>query len=135
MFKCECYPNHEICRNRSTCEFWIPLNQELQQVYRQIKFEMEKLKTLKERRQEYYQILFEIQNHVYTEAININGKLTLVPEKNALGEDITRPEHVQAGLNYDIMLEIQDQESIIRALRFKEHDILKILKKRADKYD
>lgn len=75
----------------------------------------------------------EIKKGVYTETIIIDGKLQQVPERNALGEHITRPEHVQAGLNYnDLMLEIQDPESIIRALRFQEHKILNMLKKRAD---
>ena len=32
MFKCDCYPNHEICKNKNTCEFWIPLNQKLKQL-------------------------------------------------------------------------------------------------------
>ena len=129
MFKCECYPNHEICKNQKTCELKMPLTGELQLLYRQLSWELEKLKDLKQRKQEYFEILSEIRQGVYTETVSINGKLQQVPKKNFLGEHITRPEHVQVGLNYnDLMLEIQDQESIIRTLRFKEHSILTTLK-------
>ena len=66
---------------------------------------------------------------MYTETIN-NKR---VPKKNALGEDILEPEHVQVGLNYKIICqEISDTESILRELRRIERDILKILKKRVD---
>ena len=119
MIGCECYPNHEICKNRSTCER-----------------ELTRLKTLKERKQQYSQILYEIQKGKYIETININGKLHRAPKKNVLGEYIVRPEHVQVGLDLnDIIIDIQNQESIIRELRRKERNILRILKKRAGKYD
>lgn len=49
---------------------------------------------------------------------------------NVLGDNITKPEHVQVGLNYnDIMFDIQDQESIIRELRRKQHTMLRTLTK------
>ena len=129
MFKCECYPNQEICKNQKTCELKMPLTGELQLLYRQLTWELEKLKDLKQRKQEYFEILSEIRQGVYTETVSINEKLQQVPKRNFLGEHITRPEHVQVGLNYnDLMLEIQDHESIIRTLRFKEHSILTTLK-------
>ena len=94
------------------------------------------VKTLKERKQQYSQILYEIQKGKYIETISINGKLHRAPKKNVLGEYIVRPEHVQVGLDLnDIIIDIQNQESIIRELRRKERNILRILKKRADKYD
>ena len=72
----------------------------------------------------------------YIETISINGKLHRAPKKNVLGEYIVRPEHVQVGLDLnDIIIDIQNQESIIRELRRKERNILRILKKRAGKYD
>ena len=130
MFKCECYPNHEICKNKNTCEFRIPLNPVLLQIYRQLKYELSKLNTLKQRKQDYHHIAYEIQNHMYSEKININGEFQLVPKMNVLGNHITKPEHVQVGLNYnDIIFDIQDQESIIRELRRKEHTLLMIMKK------
>ncbi len=62
-----------------------------------------------------------------SEKVNINGKFQLVPKTNFLGDHITKPEHVQVGLNYNnIMFDIQDQESIIRDLRRKEHALLRI---------
>ena len=135
MFVCECYPNHEICRNRSTCEFWIPTSPELQQVTRQLEYELNNLKVLKQRRQEYNEILYEIRGDKYCKVISIKGKLTKVPKLNAKGNCILKPGDVRVGLNYsEISQDITDTESIIRALRRKEHDILKILKKRADKY-
>ena len=130
MFKCECYPNHEICKNKNTCEFRIPLNPELLQIYHQLKYELAKLNTLKQRKLEYHQIAYEIQNHMYSEKININGKFQLVPKTNALGDHITKPEHVQVGLNYnDILFVFLVQESIIRDLRRKEHTLLRTLTK------
>ena len=49
---------------------------------------------------------------------------------NVIGEQITKPEHVQVGLIYnDILFDIQDQESIIRELRRKEHALLRIMKR------
>lgn len=43
---------------------------------------------------------------------------------------------MQVGLNYNVISqEITDTKLIIRELRRKENNILKILKKRADKYD
>lgn len=53
-----------------------------------------------------------------------------MPKMNVLGNHITKPEHVQVGLNYnDLIFDIQDQESIIRELRRKEHTLLMIMKK------
>ena len=131
MFKCECYPNHEICKNKNTCEFQIPLNPELLQLYRQLTYELAKLNTLKQRKQEYYQIAYENpKQHAHSEKININGKFQLVPKMNVIGEKITKPEHVQVGLIYnDILFDIQNQESIIRELRRKEHALLRIMKR------
>ena len=72
----------------------------------------------------------KLKQGVYTETVNNK----IVPKKNALGEDIIEPEHVQVGLNYKIICqEISDTESILRELRRIENDILKILKKRVDK--
>ena len=125
MFRCDCYPNHEICKNKNTCEFWIPLNEELDKVYRQISQELLQLQKLYQRKHDYFKIQSEIKQGMYTETINDN----IVPTKNALGEEIHEPEHVQVGLNYNIICqEISDTESIIRELRRIERDILKILK-------
>ena len=125
MFRCDCYPNHDICKNKNTCEFWIPLNQKLDQVYRQISQELLQLQKLYQRKHDYFKIQSEIKQGMYTETINDN----IVPKKNALGEEIHEPEHVQVGLNYNIICqEISDTESIIRELRRIERDILKILK-------
>ena len=127
MFRCDCYPNHEICKNKNTCEFWIPLNEKLDKVYRQISQELLQLEKLYQRKQDYFKIQSEIKQGMYSETINDR----IVPKKNALGEDILEPEHVQVGLNYNIICqEIADTESIIRELRRIERDLLKILKKR-----
>ena len=129
MFKCDCYPNHDICKNKNTCEFWIPLNQKLDQVYRQISHELYQLEKLHQRKEDYFKILSEIKQGVYTETVN--GRQ--FPKKNVLGEDMLEPEHVQVGLNYNVICQdITDTESILRELRRIEHDILKILKKRVD---
>lgn len=66
----------------------------------------------------------------------INGKLKRVPKKNARGEAILKPEDVQVGLNFNVISkEITDTETIIHELRIRENNILKILKKRANKYN
>ena len=136
MMKCECYPNHHICKNLNSCEFWIPLNKNYQQLLRQLNYELKELQTLKQRKQEYFKILSEIQESRYSKTLNIQGKLTQVPKLNARDEYILKPEDVIVGLNYNVISqEITDTESIIRELRRKEQNILKILKKRADKYD
>ena len=130
MFRCDCYPNHDICKNKNACELWMPLNEKLDKVYRQISYELFQLEKLNQRKQDYFEIQSEIKQGVYTETINDK----IVPKKNALGEDILEPEHVQVGLNYNLICqEISDTESIIRELRRIENDILKILKKRVDK--
>ena len=129
MIKCDCYPNHDICKNKNTCEFWIPLNEKLEQVYGQISQELLQLEMLHQRKQDYFKIQSEIKQGVYTETVNNK----IVPKKNALGEDILEPEHVQVGLNYNVICQdITDTESILRELRRIERDILKILKKRVD---
>jgi len=136
MMKCDCYPNHEICKNRNTCELQVPLNEKLSQLYCQISYELNILKGLHQRKQDYFQILYEIRQQRYTEILVIDGRLQKVPKLNARGEYILKPEDVQVGLNYNLIFqEINDTESIIRELRRKENNILKILKKRADKYD
>ena len=156
MFRCDCYPNHDICKNKNTCVFWIPLNQKLDQVYHQISYELFQLEMLNQRKQDYFKILSEIQQERYTEIVAINGRLKRedyfkilseikqgiytetvngrqVPKKNVLGEYILEPEHVQVGLNYNVICQdITDTESILRELRRIKHDILKILKKRVD---
>ncbi len=134
MFRCDCYPNHEICKNKNTCEFWIPLNEKLKQVSYQISYELNRLESLHQRKQDYFQILSEIKNGIYTETVAIDGRLKKAPKKNAKGEDILKPEDVQVGLDYNIMSqEIIDTESIIRVLSIKEKNILKILKKQSKK--
>ena len=136
MRKCECYPNHDICRNLSSCEFWIPVNSKYERLYRQLDYELKVLESLKQRKQQYFEILAEIRELKYIRTVNILGRLTQVPKLNAKGEFIVKPEDVIVGLNYNVISqEIMDTQSIIRELRRKEQNILKILKKRADKYD
>ena len=131
MIKCDFYPNHEICRNKNTCEFWIPLNQKLKQLNQQISYELNILESLNQRKQDYFKILDEIQDGLYTEIVAIDGRLKKVPKKNVRGEVILKPEDVEVGLNYNtISQEIKDTEIIIHELRIKENNILKILKKR-----
>ena len=133
MFRCDCYPNHEICKNKNTCEFWIPLNQKLKQLNKQISYELKILESLNQRKRDYFKILSEIQQERYTEIVAIDGRLKRVPKKNAIGVPILQPEDVQVGLDYNIISQdITDTESIIRVLRIKENNILKILKKRAN---
>lgn len=135
MIRCECYPNHEICRNKNTCEFWIPLNQKLKQINQQITYELNILESLNQRKRDYFRILSEIQHERYTEIVAIDGRLKRVPKKNARGKPILKPEDVQVGLDYNLISqEITDTEAMIRILRIKEKNILKILKKRASKH-
>ena len=136
MFRCDCYPNHEICKNKNTCEFWIPLNQKLKQLNQQISYELKILESLNQRKREYFRILSEIQQERYTEIIAIDGRLKRVPKKNARDEPILNPEDVQVGLNFNVISkEITDTETIIHELRIRENNILKILKKRANQYE
>ena len=129
MFRCECYPNHEICRNKNTCEFWIPLNQKLKQLNQQISYELNTLESLNQRKRDYFKVLSEIQQERYTEIIAIDGRLKRVPKKNARGDAILKPEDVQVGLDYNLISqEISDTEAIIRILRIQEKNVLKILK-------
>ena len=130
MFRCDCYPNHEICKNKNTCEFWIPLNQKLKQLNQQISYELNTLESLNQRKRDYFKVLSEIQQERYTEIIAIDGRLKRVPKKNARGEPILKPGDVQIGLDFNLISqEITDTEAIIRVLRIKEKNILKILKK------
>ena len=136
MFRCDCYPNHEICKNKNTCEFWIPLNQKLKQLNQQISYELKILESLNQRKRDYFKILSEIQHRRYTEIVAIDGKLKRVPKKNARDEPILNPEDVQVGLNFNVISkEITDTETIIHELRIREKNILKILKKRANQYE
>lgn len=129
MFRCGCYPNHEICKNKNTCEFWIPLNQKLKQLNQQISYELKILESLNQRKRDYFRILSEIQQG-YTEIVAIDGRLKRVPKKNARGESILKPDDVQVGLNFNVISkEITDTETIIHELRIREKNILKILKK------
>ena len=135
MVRCDCYPNHEICKNKNTCEFWIPLNQKLKQLNQQISYELNILEILNQRKIDYFKILSEIRQERYTEIVAIDGRLKRVPKKNARGEAILKPEDVQIGLNFNVISkEIADTETIIHELRIRENNILKILKKRANKY-
>ena len=129
MFRCDCYPNHEICRNKNTCDFWIPLNQKLKQLNQQISYELNTLEILNQRKRDYFKVLSEIQQG-YTEIVAIDGRLKRVPKRNALGKPILKPEDVQVGLNFNVLSkEITDTETIIHELRIRENNILKILKK------
>lgn len=76
MFKCDCYPNHEICKNKYVCELGLPLNAKLNQLCSQISYELNRLMSLNQRKQDYFQILSEIRQQRYTEIIVIDGKLT-----------------------------------------------------------
>ena len=122
MIKCDCYPNNEICKNKNTCEFWIPLNQKLKQLNQQIYYELNRFESLNQRKRDYFKILSEIQQKRYTEIIAIDGRLKRVPKKNA------------RGLNFNVISkEITDTETIIHELKIREKNILKILKKRGEK--
>lgn len=126
MIKCDCYPNHEICRNKNTCEFWIPLNQKLKQLNQHISYELDILESLNQRKREYFRILSEIQEG-YTVIVAIDGRLKRVPKKNVRGESILKPEDVQVELNFNVISkEITDIETIIHELRIRENNILKI---------
>ncbi len=134
MFRCNCYPNHEICKNKNTCEFWIPLNQKLKQLNQQISYELNRLESLNQRKRDYFKVLSEIQQGRYTEILAIDGRLKRVPKKNARCEAILKPDDVQVGLNFNVISkEITDTETIIHELRIRENNILKILKKRGKK--
>ena len=94
------------------------------------------LDTIKSKTQTYFKVLSEIQQERYTEIVAIDGRLKRVPKKNARGESILKPEDVQVGLNFNVISkEITDTETIIQELRIRENNILKILKKRAKKYE
>ena len=136
MIKCDCYPNHHCCKHFHTCEFWIPMNKSYSELLRELNFELTHLRELNQRKSNYFKVLKEIQDLMYSITVCIRGALVQVPKINAVGDYILRPDDVIVGLNYNVISqEIRDTESIIRELRKKEHNILKILKKRADKYD
>ena len=96
MLRCDCYPNHEICKNRNTCELQVPLNEKLSQLYCQISYELNILKGLHQRKQDYFQIFHEIRQQRYTEKLVIDGRLQKVPKLNARGEYILKPEDVKS---------------------------------------
>ena len=136
MMKCDCYPNHHCCKQLNICELWIPINPTYSELLRELNFELKHLKELHERKNNYFKVLAEIRDLKYTVPVCIKGALVQLPKINALGDYIIRPDDVIVGLNYNVISqEIKDTESIIRELRKKEQNILKILKKRADKYD
>lgn len=102
----------------------------------EINFELKHLKNLESRKNNYFRVLSEIQDLKYTITVCIKGALIRVPKINAVGDYIIKPDNIIVGLNYNVICqEIKDTESIIRELRKKEQNILKILKKRSDKYD
>lgn len=136
MLKCDCYPNHHCCKQFHVCEFWIPMNKAYSDLIKQINFELRHLQELQERKNNYFKVLAEIHDLKYTIEICIKGALIRVPKINAIGDYIIKPDNVIVDLNYNVISqEITDTESIIRELRRNEQNILKILKKRADKYD
>lgn len=136
MIKCESYPNHHLCRHFNSCEFWIPTNSTYTSLLKEINFELKHLRELKQRKVYYFEVLSEIVDLKYSRTLCIKGKLVPVPKLNTLNEYITKPEDVIVGLNFNVISqEIKDTEYIIRELRKKEQNILKILKKRADRYD
>ena len=136
MIKCEYYPNHNICKRLNSCEFWIPINKTYSDLLKELSFEFKRLKELNQSKKNYFKVLNEIYNLKYTRKLCIKGSIVAVPEINALGEYILTPQDVIVGLNYaSIDQEIADTMNIIRELRKKENDILRILKKRADRYD
>ena len=136
MIKCECYPNHQICRHFNTCELRIPSNSTYNKLIREIDFELKHLKELNERKVQYFKVLSDIADLKYCETLCIKWELKRVPKVNTLNEYITKPDDIIVGLNFNVITqEIKDSENIIRELRKQEQNILRILKKRADKYD
>lgn len=136
MIKCECYPNHHLCRHLNVCELRIPMNSTYNDLIREINFELKHLKELNQRKYDYFKILSDICDFKYSRTVCIKGRLERIPKLNALNEYIVRPDDVIVDLNFNVISqEIKDTESIIRELRKKEQNILRILKKRADKYD
>ena len=112
------------------------MNKTYSDLLHEINFELKHLDKLKSRKNNYFKVLAEIQDLKYTILVCIKGALIRVPKINAIGDYILQPDDVIVNLNYNVISqEIKDTESIIRELRKKEQNILKILKKRADKYD
>ena len=136
MIKCECYPNHHCCKHFQTCEFGIPMNTAYSTLLKEIQFELRHLDELNQRKNNYFIELAKIHDLEYAVTVCIKGELVQVPKFNALGDYIINPDDVIVGLNFNVISqEIKDTVNIIRELRKKEQNILKILKKRADKYD
>ena len=130
MIKCECYPNHHCCRHFRTCELGIPMNSQYSTILKEIHFELRHLDDLKQRLNDYFKILSDIQELQYAVTLCIDGKLGPIPKLNALGDYIIKPDDVIVDLNYNVISqEIKDTENIIHELRKKEQNILKILKK------
>ena len=103
---------------------------------KEIQFELRHLDELNQRKNNYFIELAKIHDLEYAVTVCIKGKLVQVPKFNALGDYIINPDDVIVGLNFNVISqEIKDTVNIIRELRKKEQNILKILKKRADKYD
>ena len=136
MIKCESYPNHHLCRHFNTCELKIPITPAYNELIQEINFELKHLNELNQRKRNYFKVLSDIADLKYCETLCIKWELIRVPKVNALNEYITRPDDIIVDLNFNVISqEIKDTESIIRELRKKEQNILRILKKRADKYD
>ena len=115
MIKCECYPNHHLCRHLNVCEFRIPINSKYNELIREINFELKHLKELNQRKYDYFKVLSEICDFKYSRTVCIKGRLERIPKLNALNEYIVRPDDVIVDLNFNVISqEIKDTESIIR---------------------
>lgn len=132
MINCN-YPN---CKHLNNCELKLPITKSYSKLLKELYFELNYLRELNKRKKYYFKVLDEIKNSEYSNVIYIAGRQITVPKINAKNEYIIKPENIIVDLNYKaISQEIEDTKNIVRELRKKEHNIIKILKKRVDKYD
>lgn len=116
-----CY--YPICKNcrigRETCSFRRPFSQPLYLIERELKFELDRLDSIRERISLFKSVEEDIDDGMY------DG------QRNVFGNPILTPSDAFVDLDLNILIrEESDTIKIIRDLRKRENNILKVLKRR-----
>ena len=114
------YPTCESCGiGREQCSFRRPFSQPLNLIERELKFELDRLDSIRERISLFKSVEEDIDDGVYEGQRNFFGNLILTPSDAFVDLDLNI-----------LIREESDTINIIRDLRKRENNILKVLKRR-----
>ena len=118
------------CKHYNRCTLLEPPNKNHTLLQSEINYWLNELRKINTNLTEYEVVLNAILNHKYSIPVNVYGNIQYAPKQNVFGVFIRKPEHVNYGWNYGMLLNKKDElVEHIRLLNRKELNMRKILER------